>query len=72
MNTVIVVSQIVSAILLSVMILIQAKGSGLSATFGGGGEFYSSKRGAEKIISIATVVIAIAFVALSVASTLIN
>lgn len=39
----------------------QDKGTGLSATFGGSGNFYASKRGVEKILSKGTVVLSIAF-----------
>ncbi|MBT5016655.1 preprotein translocase subunit SecG [Candidatus Peregrinibacteria bacterium] len=64
--------QITSAILLALVILIQSRGSGLSAAFGGSGEFYTTKRGAEKILATATVVIATLFIILSVVSTLIG
>lgn len=57
--------QPLSAILLVLFILIQQKGSGLSATFGGTGGFYSTKRGAEKIISITTNVLFVMFLVLS-------
>lgn len=54
-----------SAIVLALLILVQQKGSGLSATFGGTGGFYSTKRGAEKVIAISTIVVFVAFLALS-------
>ena len=44
-------------------ILVQQKGSGLGSAFGGSGVVYSTKRGIEKIIFRATIVIAIVFVA---------
>ena len=63
MHTAIIVIQIILSILLSLAILSQQRGTGLSATFGGtGGGFYTSKRGAEKFLSVATVVLAILFV----------
>ena len=52
---------IVSAILLAFCILLQQKSSGLSATFGGGGNSYSSKRGLDRILVIATIFLAIIF-----------
>lgn len=54
--------QIVIAALLTAAILLQQKGSGLSATFGGEGNVYRTKRGVEKILFIATILLAIAFV----------
>jgi len=54
--------QSISAILLVVAILLQAKGTGLGAAFGGGGTVYrSKKRGAEKFLFTATIVLAILF-----------
>ncbi|MBD3360773.1 preprotein translocase subunit SecG [Candidatus Peregrinibacteria bacterium] len=66
MATFFIILQVIISILLSLSILTQQRGAGLSATFGGSGGFYTSKRGAEKILSIATVVLAILFVANSI------
>lgn len=49
------------AILLIVTVLLQRQGSGLSGAFGGEGEFHHTKRGAEKYLFIATVILAILF-----------
>lgn len=49
------------------LILTQNRGVGLSATFGGSGEFYGQKRGPEKLLHNATVVLSILFVGMSVA-----
>jgi len=57
---------IVVSILLIISVLLQNKGVGLSATFGGGGDFYRSRRGAEKIIYYATIGLAAIFFAISV------
>lgn len=54
--------QIVIAALLTVAILFQSRGSGAGSAFGGGGEIYYKKRGAEKILFIATIVLAILFI----------
>ena len=68
MNTHILTSvQIVLSILLIAAILLQQRGTGLSSTFGGGSLEYSTKRGAEKIIFWATIVLAVLFLAVSVA-----
>jgi len=45
----------------------QEKGVGLSATFGGGGEFYRSKRGIDKFLFWLTVALSLLFIATSLA-----
>lgn len=62
MKTVLVVTQIVCSLLLCLTILMQSKGVGLSETFGGEGNVYSTKRGAEKFLFISTVVLAVLLV----------
>jgi len=71
MQNVLMVIQVIVSILLVLAVLTQHRGSGLSATFGGTGGFYTSKRGAEKFLSTATVVLTIVFVVNSVAFLLI-
>ena len=58
--------QIVVAISLITVILLQAKGTGLGSTFGGQSQMYHSKRGVEKVVFTLTIVLAIAFVVLSI------
>ncbi|MBI4127618.1 MAG: preprotein translocase subunit SecG [Parcubacteria group bacterium] len=53
--------EIVLASLLTAAILIQSKGVGLSATFGGEGNFYRTKRGFEKTLFNLTILLAIGF-----------
>ncbi|MDB4977929.1 MAG: preprotein translocase subunit SecG [Candidatus Peribacteria bacterium] len=65
MNIVIAI-QIVVALLLSLCILLQHRMSGLSATFGGSGATYVQRRGAEKVIYQATIVLSIVFFVLSI------
>lgn len=62
MKTAISVIQIILGILLVLVIIIQQKGSGLGTSFGGDMSFYRTKRGAEKLLFYATIVIAVAFV----------
>jgi preprotein translocase subunit SecG len=66
------IAQIVVAALLVVSILLQSRGNGLSSLFGGGGEFFQTRRGLEKNIFIATIVFAIIFLGLGVARLLIK
>ncbi len=67
MQTILIVIQVVLSLLLSLAILTQQRGTGLSATFGGSGTFYTSKRGAEKVLFNATIVLGVLFVANSIA-----
>ncbi len=59
-------TQIVIAILLIIFILIQQRGSGLGSAFGGGGDIYLTKRGAEKTIFILTIILVVIFLTLGV------
>ncbi len=61
MRTLLTVTQFVFSILLVTFILMQSKGAGLSEVFGGSGSFYSSKRGIEKFLHMATIITAILF-----------
>ena len=65
-------SQIILSLLLIAGILLQQKGTGLSSAFGGSSMEYSTKRGAEKIVFYFTIVVAILFIAVSVARLLIS
>ncbi|MBS3903226.1 MAG: preprotein translocase subunit SecG [Anaplasmataceae bacterium] len=62
--------QVIIAIALVILILLQERSSGLSGLLGaGGGEgggFYQARRGAEKFIFAATIGCLVAFVSLSV------
>lgn len=62
MKSAISIIQIILAILLVVVIVIQQKGSGLGTAFGGDMSFYRTKRGAEKLLFYATIAIAGAFI----------
>lgn len=53
--------EIISAIVLIILVLLQMQGSGLSSAFGGTGGFYRSKRSIEKLLMWATVVTTIIF-----------
>lgn len=69
MQTVFIILQVVSAIALAVLILLQERGSGMGEAIGGTGGtgFQTSKRGAEKILAQATVVVLVAFLLISLA-----
>jgi len=64
--------QVVIAILLMVAILMQNRGAGLGGVFGGGGGVYLTKRGLEKKLFIATIVLASLFILISLGVFLIK
>lgn len=72
MKEIIVVIQILISVMLVAAIVIQSRGTGLGSTWGGTGEFYRSKRGVEKILFIATIVLATLFFFASIANILIG
>lgn len=57
----IIIVQIIISVLLVGSILLQARGAGLGRAWGGGGEFYRSKRGLERILFAATIALASLF-----------
>lgn len=66
MSNILNIAQIIITIMLVIGILMQNRGSGLGSAFGGEGNVYMTKRGAEKTIFIATIVLSILFLGLGV------
>ncbi len=60
--------QIVISVLLMLAILLQSRGTGLGNTFGGEGNVYRTKRGVEKVLFRATIVFAVLFLGLALAT----
>ena len=60
------VSQIVVSVLLIAVILLQNRGTGLSGVFGGSSNVFQTKRGIEKVLFKATIVLAVLFFGLSI------
>jgi preprotein translocase subunit SecG len=56
------IAQLIISILLIGAVLLQQRGTGLSSTFGGLTEVYSTRRGLEKSIFIATIILSILLV----------
>ncbi len=71
MNQILFYIQIAIAVILVMLIAIQQRGAALGAGFGGGGEVYSTKRGAQKKLHYATIVVATIFLILGILSILI-
>jgi len=65
--------QIIVSMLIIVLILLQQRGTALGSAFGGGGDggFYATRRGIQQKLYWATVVLAIAFIALAIFNLLI-
>jgi len=61
MDKILGIVQIILSVLLVVAILLQNRGAGLSETFGGSGNVYQTKRGFDKFLFSATVIIALSF-----------
>lgn len=65
------VTQITVGALLVVSVLLQHRGTGLGGAFGGEGMSYRSRRGVEKILLRATVLLAVMFLLSVIAQLLI-
>lgn len=60
-HQVLLVLQIIFGLFLIVLIVLQSKGTGLGSTFGGDMGFYGTKRGAERMLFILTMIIVALF-----------
>ena len=60
------VFQVLVALLIIGIVLLQAKGQGLGNIFGGGGETYRTRRGVERGLFRATIALMTTFVVLSI------
>lgn len=58
--------QIVLAIILIILIVLQQRGAGLGSTFGGDFGFYGTRRGAEKMLFMLTIIISVLFLLVSI------
>lgn len=66
LGKILTVVELVIAVILILVILMQNKGVGLTAAFGGEGGIYRSKRGIEKGLFVLTIILAIVFVVLAI------
>jgi protein translocase SecG subunit len=71
-SLIISILQIIVCTLLVTVILLQQRGSSLGEAYGGAGASYFVRRGFEKFLFIATVILGILFVGLTVISLLIK
>lgn len=66
------ISEIAVAVLLTASILLQNRGAGLSAAFGGDFGGYYSKRGFEKFLVRFSIILAVIFIGLAVVNLIIS
>lgn len=69
MKPIILTIHLIVTVALIALILLQNSKGGLGSAFGGG-EWYRTKRGAEKIVFFATIIATVAFLATSIATLL--
>ncbi len=67
LETILTYLQLGSAVVLIITILMQQRGSGLGGALGGSSMEFSTKRGIEKGVFYASIVVAVIFVATSIA-----
>lgn len=60
-QTGLLIAQLASAVLLGVCVLLQPRGTGLGGAFGGEGNVYRTRRGVEKRLQQATIILSIIF-----------
>ncbi len=63
------IAQIIISLVLIVFVILQAKGAGMSAVFGGSNN-YHAKRGVEKTLFYGTIFLSVVFVALAIANAI--
>jgi preprotein translocase subunit SecG len=68
METYLYVAQIVVAVALIIIALLQVKGGGLGGIFGQADTVYRTKRGVEKTLFQLTIALVVIFIALSIVS----
>jgi preprotein translocase subunit SecG len=65
-ETILNIIQLILAVVLVLIILLQQKGTGLSGVFGGSNNIYSTKRGLDKILHYITIATAALFFLVSI------
>lgn len=68
-----IITQDVISVFIIVLVLLQSKGSGVSAVFGGGdSNAYRTRRGAERIVFITTIVLVVLWFVTAIASLIVR
>jgi len=71
MTTSLQIVQIIVAVTLMALILLQAKGTGLGGIFGGDSSVYKSRRGVEKTLFNATIGLSVVFFLVAIANVIV-
>jgi preprotein translocase subunit SecG len=71
MATSLQIVQIIVAVTLMALILLQAKGTGLGGIFGGDSSVYKSRRGVEKTLFNATIGLSVVFFLVAIANVIV-
>ena len=72
MNAILAIGQILLSIALVAAILLQARGTGLSGTFGGDSAVYRSRRGVERRLWQFTILLLVLFVLFALVSFIVS
>ncbi len=72
MHNAILVIEIILGIALVALVVMQSKGTGLGSTFGGDMGFYGTKRGAEKILFVLTIIVSALFLLTALVGVIVN
>ena len=72
MKNAITIAQIAVSVVLVAVVLLQQRGAGLGATFGGDGAAFRTKRGLEKGLFYATIVLGVVFLGLGLALIIVS
>lgn len=72
MDNFILITEIILGIALVILIVLQSKGTGLGSTFGGDMGFYGTKRGAEKIFFVMTIIVSILFLLIALLNAILK
>ena len=67
MYTAALILEIIVSACMVTCIMLQSQGSGLGSSWGGGGETFHTRRGLEKVIFTATIVLGVVFIGNSIA-----
>ncbi len=66
MKNLLLVLNVAVSIVIVILILVQGRGAGLGSAWGGGGEFYQTRRGVEQITLKVTAILIVVFLIISV------
>lgn len=72
MDNFFLITEIILGIALVVLIVLQSKGTGMGSTFGGDMGFYGTKRGAEKMLFVMTIIASFLFLSTALISVIIK